>query len=75
LLQSPLEDPRRFKGNDHQLPFRSISLLQGCREVILDISLTAVDESKEIVLVEFASLSSNDTLRMTFMMIVRLILS
>ena len=38
------------------------------REVILDISSTVVDESKEIVLIEFASLSStNVTLRMTCM--------
>jgi len=36
-----------------------------CREVILDISSLVVDESKEIVLIEFASLSSNDTLRTT----------
>jgi len=40
-----------------------------CREVILDISSTIVGESKEIVLIEFASLSSNDTLRMTCMAI------
>ena len=38
-----------------------------CREVIIDISSTVVDESKEIVLIEFASLSSNTTLRMTFL--------
>jgi len=38
-----------------------------CREVIIDISSTVVDESKEIVLIEYASLSSNDTLRMIYM--------
>jgi len=38
-----------------------------CREVIIDISSTVVDESKEIVLFEFASLSSNTTLRMALL--------
>ena len=37
------------------------------REVIIDISSTVVDESKEIVLFEFGSHSSNTTLRMTCM--------
>ena len=38
-----------------------------CREVIIDISSTVVDESKEIVLIAFASISSNSSLRMTCM--------
>jgi len=39
-----------------------------CREIItLDISSTVVDESKEIVLIEFASSSSIIPLRMTCM--------
>ena len=35
------------------------------REVILDISSTVVDESKQIILIEFSSLSTNASLRMT----------
>jgi len=70
-LQSLPEDLHRFKGSDFiclldrkshsALAFNSVL----CREVIIDMSSTVVDESKEIVLVEFASLSSNVTLRMT----------
>ena len=41
-----------------------------CREVIIDISSTVVDESKEIVLIEFASISSNIALRMTCMRVI-----
>jgi len=37
------------------------------REVVIDISSTVVDESKEIVLIEFAPISSNTTLRMTLL--------
>jgi len=38
-----------------------------CSEVIIDISSTVVDESKQIVLVEFASLAVNVSLRMPYM--------
>ena len=38
-----------------------------CSEIIIDVSSTDVDESKEIVLFEFASLSSNSSLRTTCM--------
>ena len=36
-------------------------------EIVLDISSTVVDESKEIVLFEFASVSSNVTLSTSHM--------
>ena len=72
-LLSPSEDRHRFKGNDSLLDQHSrwdywFHTFLLCRQVILDISSTVVDESKEIVIVEFASLSSsNATLRMTCM--------
>jgi len=37
------------------------------REVVIDISATVVDESKEIILIGLTSLPSNTTLRMTCM--------
>ena len=76
-LQSPSEVLRPLKGNGSILrpSIDFIKMLVGpakvnavfCSEVIIDISSTDVDESKEIVLFEFASLSSNSSLRTTRM--------